>query len=65
MVLDTLKKAQQQGVTLFLDDQGQLKFRKKSGKLSAELKAELVAHKTELVALLTAQQKNGASAITA
>ncbi|MCF2829744.1 MULTISPECIES: hypothetical protein, partial [unclassified Pseudoalteromonas] len=57
MVLEILKKARLQGVTLFLDEQGQLRFKKKSGKLSAELKAELTANKQELIALLRAQQE--------
>ncbi len=60
MVLSTLKRAQEEGVTLFLDN-GQLKFRKKQGKLSDSLRAELKQHKADIIELLQQQADAKAS----
>src|SRR5258706_9793399 len=54
MIADVLKRAQLEGVELYLDND-QLKYRVRQGRLSPELKGELVAHKETILAYLRAQ----------
>ncbi|HEX7154384.1 MAG TPA: amino acid adenylation domain-containing protein [Thermoanaerobaculia bacterium] len=54
MIADVLKRAQSEGVELYLDGE-QLKFRMKQGRLSPELKADLVANKASIISLLREQ----------
>jgi amino acid adenylation domain-containing protein/non-ribosomal peptide synthase protein (TIGR01720 family) len=54
MIADVIKRAQAEGVELYLDGE-QLKFRMKQGRLSPELKADLVAHKATIISLLREQ----------
>ncbi|HEX9984875.1 MAG TPA: amino acid adenylation domain-containing protein [Thermoanaerobaculia bacterium] len=54
MIADVIKRAQAEGVELYLDGD-QLKFRVKQGRLSPELKADLVANKATIISLLREQ----------
>ncbi len=54
MIADVIKRAQAEGVELYLDAD-QLKFRVRQGRLSPELKADLVAHKAAIISLLREQ----------
>ncbi len=54
MIADVIKRAQAEGVELYLDGD-QLKFRMKQGRLSPEMKADLVAHKATIISLLREQ----------
>src|SRR5689334_6039419 len=51
MIADVLKRARREGVELYLEND-QLRYRVREGKLSAELRQELVAHKEAIVSLL-------------
>ena len=54
MIADVLKRARLEGVELYLEND-QLRYRVKEGKLSAELRQELVSHKETILSLLRGQ----------
>ncbi len=55
-----IQAVQQQGVNLWLDEQGQLRFKARAGAMTPTLQGELKARKGELVAFLAAQASDAA-----
>jgi len=54
MLADVIKRAQAEGVELYLEND-QLKYRMRQGKLSPAMKQEIVAHKETIISLLRGQ----------